>query len=250
MKFNYLLLIFFFLFLSNCDQKNFKIDKKKLMNIEKKYSNSGFALVYDSNLNIKKLEERSLYIFHNSLRKKSLVKITNPDNKKSLIAEVKSNKEEFSNFYNAVISQRIAETLDLDLSEPYIEIILISKESTFVAKKAKTFKEEELVAEKAPIDGIQINDLNNKNNKKEFTKKNEQFSYSIKVADFYYKKTAQLMVDRIKNETSLKNYKIIQLSKTNFRVLIGPFNDIKSLKDSFERMKLLYFENLEILKNV
>jgi len=250
MKFNYLLLIFFFLFLSNCDQKNFKIDKKKLINIEKKYSNSGFALVYDSNLNIKKLEERSLNIFHNSLKKKSLVKITNPNNKKSLIAEVKSNKEDFSNFYNAVISQRIAETLDLDLSEPYIEIILISKESTFVAKKAKTYKEEELVAEKAPIDGIQINDLNNKNNKKEFTKKNEHFSYSIKVADFYYKKTAQLMVDRIKNETSLKNYKIIQLSKTNFRVLIGPFNDIKSLKDSFERMKLLYFENLEILKNV
>ena len=58
------------------------------------------------------------------------------------------------------------------------------------------------------------------------------------------------MIDRIKNETSLKNYKIIQLSKTNYRVLIGPFNDIKSLKKSFEKMKLLYFENLEILKNV
>ena len=79
---------------------------------------------------------------------------------------------------------------------------------------------------------------------------NKKFSYSIKVADFYYKKTAEIMVDRIKNETSLKNLKIIQLSKTNYRVLIGPFDDINSLRNSFEKMKSLYFENLEVIKNV
>ncbi len=247
MKFSYL--IFIILFLSNCDQNNFRTSDKKIKNFEKKYSNSGFALIYNSELDIKNLDERSLNIFHSSLKKKSLVKITNPNNKKSLIAEVKSNKVAFSNFYNSVISPRIAETLELNLSEPFVEIILISKDSTFIAKKAKTFKEEELVAEKAPIDGIQINDLNNKKNNKKSNLKDKKFSYSIKVADFYYKKTAQLMIDRIKNETSLKNYKIIQLSKTNYRVLIGPFNDIKSLKKSFEKMKLLYFENLEILKN-
>ena len=43
------------------------------------------------------------------------------------------------------------------------------------------------------------------------------------------------MINRIKDETSLKNIKIIKLSLTNYRVLIGPFNDIKSLKDSFEK---------------
>ena len=208
MKFSYLIL--FILFLSNCDQNNFQLSDKKIKNFEKKYSNSGFALIYSPKLDIKNLNERSLNIFHSSLKKKSLVKITNPNNKKSIIAEVKSNKVVFSKFYNSVISPRIAETLELDLSEPFVEIILISKDSTFIAKKAKTFKEEELVAEKAPIDGIQINDLNNKKNKKKFNLKDKKFSYSIKVADFYYKKTAQLMIDRIKNETSLKNYKIIQ----------------------------------------
>ena len=59
-----------------------------------------------------------------------------------------------------------------------------------------------------------------------------------------------LIVDKIKKETKLKNLKIIELTKTNYRVLIGPFNDINSLKESFEKMKPLYFENLEILKNV
>ena len=70
------------------------------------------------------------------------------------------------------------------------------------------------------------------------------------MADFYYKKTAELMVDRIKSETSLENIKIIQLSKTKYRVLLGPFNDINTLKESFEKMNSLYFENLEILRNV
>ena len=43
---------------------------------------------------------------------------------------------------------------------------------------------------------------------------------------------------------------IKKLSETNYRVLIGPFDDIKSLKESFEKIKSLNFENLEILKNV
>ena len=58
------------------------------------------------------------------------------------------------------------------------------------------------------------------------------------------------MVARIKNEVFLKNLKIVELSKTNYRVLIGPFDDIRTLKKSFEKMKSLYFENLEILKDV
>ena len=40
------------------------------------------------------------------------------------------------------------------------------------------------------------------------------------------------------------------MSKTKYRLLIGPFNDIKSLKETFENMRLFNFENLEILKNV
>ena len=111
------------------------------------------------------------------------------------------------------------------------------------------FEEERSVAEKAPVDGILINDLNQKkiqNNKI----KNKKFSYSIKIADFYYKDSAKVMINRIKNEANLKKIKIIKLSETKYRVLLGPFNDIKSLKDSFEKMNFLNFENLEILKNV
>ena len=162
---------------------------------------------------------------------------------------MRSNRVKFSNFYNSILSLRIAEELELDFDEPYIELVLVSKDSTFIAKKAKMFEEERSVAEKAPVDGILINDLNKKKQKKKKLKK-KIFSYSIKIADFYYKDTAELMVDRIKKETLINNLKIIRLSKTKYRVLIGPFNDIKSLQKSFEKIHLLNFENLEIIKNV
>jgi len=250
MNYRLINLFFSFLFLLSCEQSFSSKDKKIDIGTKEKYTNSGFALVYeDSFSNIKKLEERSLKIYHKSLIKKSIIKITNPENGKYLIAEVKSNKENFSNFYNSILSLRIANELELDLSEPYIKIVLVAKNSTFVAKKAKMFEEERTVAEKAPVDGIQINDLNQKKiNKKKV--KSKKFSYSIKVADFYYQDTAKMMVDRIRNEASIKNIKIIQLSKTKNRVLIGPFNDIKSLKEVFEKMSSFNFENLEILKNV
>ena len=250
MNSKFFLIIFISIFLTSCDQSLNTTSLKNNVKIEKRYSNLGFALVYNENLQkIKNIDERSLNIYHKSLKRKSIVKITNPKNKKSLIANVKSNRIKFSDFYNCVISPRIAEDLELDLTEPYIEITLISKNSSFIAKKTKTFEEEKKVAEKAPIDGIQISDLNFKKEKTKKIKKNV-FSYSIKLADFYYKDSAQLVVNRINKETSLKNHKIIKLSKTKYRVLIGPFNDINSLKESFEKIKPLNFENIEILKNV
>jgi hypothetical protein len=249
MSYKSLIFLFFTLFIFNCDQYTTNKESKLNIKIENKYKNLGFALVYNDNLlDIKKLESRALNIYHKSIKSKSIVKITNPENGRYLIAEVKSNRVKFSNFYNSVLSKRIAEELELDLDEPYVELLLVSKNSTFVAKKAKMFEEERSVAEKAPVDGILINDLNIKK-KKEKKDKNKAFSYSIKVADFYYKDTAQIMINRIKNEASILNLGMIKLSKTNYRVLIGPFNDIKSLKDSFEKMNTFNFENLEILKN-
>ena len=159
---------------------------------------------------IKKLETRSLNIYHKFLKKRSKVKITNPENGKYIIAEVKSNRMNFSNFYNSVLSLRIAEELELDFNEPYIDMILLSKNSIFIAKEAKMFEEERSVAEKAPVDGIQINDLKAKKIKKKVSK-SKIFSYSIKVADFYYKETAQIMVDRIiKKHHNNLNFKIIK----------------------------------------
>ena len=250
MKFSFYIKFVFFLLIFGCNQLSYNKAKKIDISEESRYKNSGFALIYNDKLeNIKKLEPRSLNIYHKSLKKKSIVKITNPRNGKYLIANVKSTRVKFSNFYNSILSLRIAEELELDLTEPFIEIVLLSKGSTFVAKKAKMFEEEKKVAEKAPVDGIKINDLNQKEVKKNRIKK-KKFSYIIKIADFYYKDSAHLMAERIKDESLIDNVAIVKLSETKYRVLIGPFNDIKSLQNSFEKMSMFNFENLEVLDDV
>jgi hypothetical protein len=253
MNYKYLLIVLF-IFLLGCEQNNLN---KNILNQKTmtRYKNSGFALVYDSSLKkekkiSKKIDNRSLLIFHKSVKKNSFVKITNPVNQKTVIAEVISNNVKFSDFYNSVITSRIAEELSLNLKEPYINLVLISQNSTFVAKKAKTFNEEKKVAQKAPVDGIQIDNLGEINQQKKEVIKEEIFSYSIKIADFYYKDSAMNLSNRITKETKIKNPLIKTISNTKYRVLLGPFNDIKKLEDSFNEIKSLDFENIEILKDV
>ena len=248
------ILIVFFIFLVGCEQNNHKKDvvNREIMS---KYKNSGFTLVYDPVLKkekkiSKKIDNKSLFIFHKNLKKNSFVKITNPINQKTVIAEVISNKVRFSDFYNSVITSRIADELSLNLNEPYIDLVLISQNSTFIAKKAKTYNEEKKVAEKAPVDGIQIDNLGDVNQPKNKAKKDNIFSYSIKIADFYYKDSAMNMSNRIIDETNIANPVIKTISNTKYRVLLGPFNDIKKLENSFNEIKSLDFENIEILKDV
>ena len=252
---NYKILLIFIstIFILGCEQINVK--DKIVLNSQLKYKNSGFALIYSNDLKDKKkitrkIDNRSLLIFHKSLKKNSFVKITNPINNKTIIAEVISNSVEFSNFYNSVITSRIAEELSLDFDEPYIDLVLISQNSTFIAKKAKTFSEEKNVAEKVPVDGIKIDNLSNSNKLKKISLKKNNFKYSIKIADFYYYQSAKNMRERIINETNIKNPLIKKISETKYRVLLGPFNDIKKLEKFFNEIKSLNFENLEILKNV
>ena len=219
------------------------------------YTNQGFALIFDEDLfNKKKISEkidnRGLFIFHKKIRKNSFVKITNPVNTKTVIAQVISNKAIFSNFYHSVITKRIVDELLLDEKEPYVELSLVSNESTFVAKKAKTFDEEKKVAQKAPVDGITIDNLGTKEEKKLSKTNQSNFLYSIKIADFYYKDSAENMIQRIKDKTGIKNPVIKKLSQTKYRVLLGPFNDIKKIQESFDEIEKLDFENLKIIKDV
>jgi len=247
---NFLLTVIFLLF-SNCSINDSKLNKKNII-LKKAFSNKGFALVFsqkdfDNGIISKKIDERSLIIFHKYLRPNTMVKITNKLNNKSLIAKV-GKTSNYPAFNNSVISKRIASELDLNIDEPYIEIVEILDSSIFIAKKAKIFDEEKNVAKKAPVKGIDINDLNKieKKIKKTFKRK---FSYEIKIADFFYNDTAKLMLSRIVNETVVRNPKIKKINKQKYRVFLGPFNNISSLQKSYNDISILQFENIEIIRN-
>ena len=171
MNFKNIIFIFALILLNSC-VNDIKIASKPLQESEK-FSNKGFTLMFDESLLkkdiiSKKIDNRSYSIFQKSLKKNSNVKITNLLNNKSVIAKVVSNKAKYPFFFNSVITQRISEDLDINIDEPYVEIVLISNNSSFVAKKTKTWEEEREVAEKAPVDGIVINDLNKEKIKKKW----------------------------------------------------------------------------------
>ena len=198
----------------------------------------------------KKINERDLIIFQKNLKKGTSVKIFNPSNNKSLIAKVGKHSI-YPNFNNSVISKRIFLELELDLDNPYIHIQEIKEKDTFIAKKTKTFDAEKKVANKAPVESISINDLNESNNDilKENNKIKKKFKYTIKIADFYFENTAISMVNRVKTETSIKNPKISKISKNKFRVFIGPYLNLNTLQKAYNSVEKLKFENIEILRH-
>ena len=76
MKFNLLIIILSSFFLLSCEHYESNSSKNFKKKIERKYRNSGFTLVYSDQLDIKKLDNRSLSIFHPTLKRKSFVKDT------------------------------------------------------------------------------------------------------------------------------------------------------------------------------
>jgi len=251
MPYKNILLLIVFLIVSNCTTGNL-VNNKPVKTLNKGFTNKGFALIYSENLYkqkivSKKISERSLIIFQKKLKTDTLVKITNILNNKSIIGTV-GKKATYPSFNNSVLSIRIADELDLDINQPYVEILEILENSIFVAQKAKTYDEEKKVAVKAPVDGISINDLNVV--KKDGEKNHDvKFSYSIKVADFYFNDTALILLSRIKTESLIENAKIKKLSDKKYRVYLGPFNDINSLQKSYNDISILEFENIEIIRN-
>ena len=72
MNYKYIILFILSFLLFSCEKSYNNKSKKIDLNFEKKYINSGFALIYNENLKgIKKLENRSLNIYHKSLKRKS-----------------------------------------------------------------------------------------------------------------------------------------------------------------------------------
>jgi cell division protein FtsN len=57
-----------------------------------------------------------------------------------------------------------------------------------------------------------------------------------------------MMQKRIKDELNLNSSKISKISNTSFRVYLGPFDNLESLKNAFDDITPLNFENIEIIK--
>ena len=85
---------------------------------------------------------------------------------------------------------------------------------------------------------------------KTITKKTKRnFNYIIKIADLYFRDSANALIARIKEETIIKKVFVNNLSKSQYRVFLGPFDNINLLQKAFNDIKILKFENIEIIYN-
>jgi len=233
----YKIIIFFFLV--SCTNYSSNFEKKS------GYSASGFAYIETSIPN--NLENKKFFISHNKLRVGTKVRVINPDNKKSLEIIIK-HKIKYDNFYKVLISKSIVEELELSSKFPFVEINEIKSNKSFVAKKAITDNAEKKIANKAPIDRININNISQKKNIDKIEKK----SYSILVADFYNLGSAEFLKEKLMTILKNSNYKLIYINKKkekNYELLMGPYNTINKLKNDYIVLSDSNFEDLDIIIN-
>ena len=245
------IIIFLAILLTSCETTNKVVKSGKDFN---KYSNNGFALIYSDNLYkkkivSKKIDQRSLIIFNNKLKKDTNIKITNLLNEKYLIAKVGKNSK-YPIFYNSVISERISNELEINPDQPYVRIETINTNNTFVARKAKTFDEEKKVANKAPVDNISIQNisLEKSSNDKDKDKKNSKFEFIVKFADLFFEESAIMLKKRLEEEFNIKDVNIKKMSKNLYRVYKGPFYNLGSIKNVYNEISDANFENIELIK--
>ena len=251
MKFFQLNLFFLFVILLN-SCADYKIQKTKTGDEKKFYQSKGFALIYDENLYInkivnKKINNEKLIVMHSFLKKNTPVRIINPENLKMIETKIYNNAE-YPKIFNTLISKKISTTLDLDIDNPYIEIIEIKKNKTFIAKESNIFEEEKNVAEKAPVDDIQMDILSEEKNDIKKTKTKKVSVFILVISDFYYPDSANNLMKELVKKTKINNFSVKKINNKKYRLLAGPFKNFNALKSTYISLNKLGFDNLEVYK--
>ena len=208
------------------------------------YSAKGFAFIENQHSNSLNDE---FFVSHNKLSSGTKIRITNPANKELIETTIKK-KIKYDDFYKVLISKDIAERIKLNFNFPYVEIVEIKKNKSFVAKKAITQNVEKKIANKAPVVKININNLS----KKKTINRSIDKTYSILVAEFYTLESAELLKKRLVTILINSNYHLIYVNKKNvksYELLMGPYNTINKLKNDYSILSDSDFEDLDIKIN-
>ena len=232
-----------FITLSSC--ADYKTNKGSQKEEKQYYSSSGFALIYDDELFLqkiinKKINNEDIRVMHSQLKTNTPLKIINPVNSK--VIETKIYKEaKYPKIFNIVISKKIASILELDVNNPYVEVIEIKKNKIFIAKKTNTFDEEKKVAENAPVDEITMDNLSKGelDIEKEISKK---VNFILVINDFYFEDSANNLKTELVEKTKMNNISIEKINNKKYRLFVGPFKNFNALKTTYISLNNLGFE--------
>ena len=225
---------------------------KKMKNEGKIYfSSNGFVLIYENELYEnktidKKINNNDLQVMHSYLKTNTPIVITNPENSKSIATKIYKTAN-YPKIFNIVISKKVAEILDLDENDPFVEIIEVKKNKTFVAKKSNTYDEERNVANKAPVDEIKMDELSTTENKNNIKTK-KIYNFFLIIGDFYYHESAINLKDELSKKVKTDKFLITKINKNSYRLALGPFKNFKALKSPYISLNNLGFDSLEVYK--
>ena len=161
MKYKILILI---ILLTSCSAHTTKLENRT------PYISKGFAYIYNDydydNKTIKgKLDNSKLQVSHSKLRSNTLIKIINPRTNDSIT--IKNHKKiNYPDFYKILITEQVAKKLNIEKELPLVEILEIKKNKSFIAQKAKIYKEEKKISSNAPVTSVQISNISKNKNKK------------------------------------------------------------------------------------
>ena len=240
MRFSFVLI--FFIFFSCSPQLT-------TYNLKKPYAAKGFAYIYNDNdfknkIIKGKMNNDILQISHQNLKTGTLIQITNPKNKESIVLKnVKRIK--YPEFYKILISKSVSEKLSLNKDLPIIELIEIKKNKSFVAEKAKIFNEEKKIPSKAPVASVKISNIS----KNKITKiKNKSENIFIHIGTFYSKNTAEFLKQRIMKEVAEFDNNKLKIKKMNDKetqLISGPYSSVNLLKNDYIKLISFGFEELD-----
>jgi len=242
-----IILFTFIIFLHSC--VNTGVNKNNITKEKKYYSSTGFALIYDDDLNAqgiinKKIDNGKIITIHSTLRKNTLIKIINPDNLKFVETKIIKNGK-YPKIFNIVISKKIAELLEIDGNNPYVEIYETKKNKRFIAKEGFIFDEEKKVVTNAPVDEIKMDNLSeSKSDENKSISKIKKFV--IVISDFYYLESANNLKIELIKETKNNNFLVKKISNNKYRLSVGPFKNFNALKSTYISLNNLGFEELNI----
>ena len=217
------------------------------------YTSKGFALIYNDNdftnkvIKIK-LDNNSNQLAHNKLRAGTLIKLINPSTNKSMILK-NTKKVEYPDFYKIIITSPVAKYLELKEDLPFLEVIEVKKNKSFIAEKTEIFNEEKKIYSNAPVETVKIDNISK--NKKDINNLNKKKLYII-IADFYSSESANFLKKRIVNELTDFNSKKIVIKSKNINkisLLSGPYSSINLMKNDYIQLKKFGFEDLDISIN-
>ena len=141
-----------------------------------------------------------------------------------------------------MITDKVARELNLTKEFPFVEILELKKNKSFVAKKTKIYKEEEKIHSNAPVETVKIDNISKNKNKPKFKKKLNSKKIFIIIGDFYSKSSAEVLVGRINKELTNFNMKKLSIKVVNrnkIRLLSGPYRSINLMKNDYIQLKIL-----------